>query len=106
MPNLIVRSATPVPQPSRVSRAVREQHEMYEGFIKQIGSEVGELETAADEQVCSLKVRLRRASTRIGTQIQIWDADGKVYFSTTTAKRRGRPRNKANASSPSSDRIN
>ena len=95
MPKLTVKTAAQVPQPSRVSRAVREQQEQYEGFIKQIGSDVGELELAAGEQVRALKVRLRRASTRLGSQIDIWDADGKVYFATSGPKRRGRPRKQA-----------
>ena len=93
MPTMTVRSAAEVPQPSRVSRAVREQQEVYEGFIRQIGENVGELTPSAGEQVRALKVRLRRASTRLGVQIEIWDANGKVYFVVRTqARRRGRPR--------------
>lgn len=95
MPTLTVKKAADVPQPSRMDRAVREQHEMYEGFIKQIGADVGELELAPGEQVRAMKVRLRRASTRLGSQIDIWDADGKVYFATSGPKRRGRPRKQA-----------
>ena len=95
MPKLTVRAATQVPAPSHTSRAVREQQELYEGFIKQIGANVGELELAAGEEIRSLKVRLRRASTRLGSAIQIWDADGRVYFSAAGAKRRGRPRKQA-----------
>jgi hypothetical protein len=90
MPTMTVRSAAQVPQPSRVSRAVREQQELYEGFIKQIGDDVGELDPAAGEQVRALKVR---ASTRLGVQIEIWDANDKVYFAVrSTPRRRGRPR--------------
>ena len=95
MPRLTVRTAAQVTQPSRVSRAVREQQEMYEGFIKQIGSDVGELEPAAGEQVRALKVRIRPASTRLGTQIDLWDADGKIYFATSVPKRGRRPRKQA-----------
>jgi hypothetical protein len=92
MPTMTVRTAAQVPQPSRVSRAVREQQELYEGFIKQIGENVGELEPAPGEQIRALKVRLRRASTRLGIQIDIWDAKEHVYFAIKTARRRGRPR--------------
>ena len=93
MPTMTVRSAAQVPQPSRVSRAVREQQELYEGFIKQIGDDVGELNPGAGEQIRALKVRLRRASTRLGVQIEIWDANDKVYFAVrSTPRRRGRPR--------------
>src|SRR5688572_24159125 len=95
MPTMTVRSATQVPQPSRVSRAVREQQELYEGFIKQIGDNVGELEPASGEQIRALKVRLRRASTRLGTQIEIWDANNRVYFAVRAPRRRGRPRKQA-----------
>jgi hypothetical protein len=93
MPTMTVRSADQVPQPSRVSRAVREQQELYEGFIKQIGEDVGELEPTPGEVIRALKVRLRRASTRLGVQIEIWDAEGNVYFAVRQQKRgRGRPR--------------
>jgi hypothetical protein len=89
MPRLAVRKATEVPTPSRVSRAVREQQEIYEGFIREINSNVGELELRTDEQPRSVKVRLRRAATRLGRELEIWDANGKVYFKATT--KRGRP---------------
>jgi hypothetical protein len=90
MPTLHKRKLSEVPKPSRVSRAIREAQEMYEGFIKSIGSDVGELELGRDEGIRAIKVRLRRAATRLGTEVQIWDSDGKVYFSRT--QRRGRPR--------------
>jgi hypothetical protein len=92
---MTVRSAAQVPQPSRVSRAVREQQELYEGFIRQIGENVGELDPAPGEQIRALKVRLRRASTRLGIQIDIWDAKEKVYFALKQQRRRGRPRKNA-----------
>ncbi len=96
MPTMTIRTATQVPQPSRVSRAVREQQELYEGFIKQIGENVGELEPSSGEQIRALKVRLRRASTRLGVQIEIWDANNRVYFAArAAARRRGRPRKQA-----------
>ena len=95
MPTMTVRTATQVPQPSRVSRAVREQQELYEGFIKQIGENVGELEPSGGEQIRALKVRLRRASTRLGVQIEIWDANNRVFFAVRAARRRGRPRKQA-----------
>ena len=95
MPKMTVRSASQVPQPSRASRAVREQQELYEGFIKQIGANVGELEPASGEAIRSLKVRLRRASTRLATQLEIWDVNDRVYFTVKTARRRGRPRKQA-----------
>ena len=60
------------------------------GFVNAIGAEVGELELAAGEAVRTIKVRIRRAATRLGTDLQIWDSDGKVYFSRT--QHRGRPR--------------
>jgi hypothetical protein len=40
--------------------------------------------------VRSVKVRLRRASSRLNVDLDIWDADGHVYFRRVT--RRGRPR--------------
>jgi hypothetical protein len=90
MPGFQVRKAAEVPQPSRVSRAVREQQQAYEEFITSAGTDVGELELGPEENVRATKVRLTRAATRLGTQVQVWDANGKVYFSRTA--RRGRPK--------------
>ena len=96
MPKLEVRKASEVPSPSRSSRVVQEQQRLYEGFIQQVGSDVGELDLSPGEQVRGVKVRLRRASTRIGASIEIWDVEGKVYFRAENQRRRGRPR-KTNA---------
>src|SRR5678816_1815579 len=90
MPIFHKRKLSEVPKASRTSRAIREKQELYEGFINAIGAEVGELELAEGEAVRATKVRIRRAATRLGTDIQIWDSDGKVYFSRT--QHRGRPR--------------
>ena len=90
MPRLEVRKPSEVPSPSRSSRAVQEQQRLYEAFIRDVDGNVGELQPSAGEQLRSIKVRLRRAATRVGSEIEIWDADGKVYFK--TAARRGRPR--------------
>jgi hypothetical protein len=62
----------------------------YEGFIQSINGDVGELELSPDEQVRSVKVRLRRAATRLGHEVEMWDAEGRVYF--RVASKRGRPR--------------
>jgi len=92
MPKLEVRKASEVPSPSRSSRVVQELQRLYEGFIREVGSDVGELALSPGEQVRGVKVRLRRASTRVGSQIEIWDVDGKVSFRTESQRRRGRPR--------------
>ena len=73
---------------------MREQQQIYEDFIKSAGTDVGELELGQAENMRATKVRRTRAATRLGTQVQIWDSNGKVYFSRTA--RRGRPK-KANA---------
>ena len=90
MPIFTKRLAAEVPQPSRVSRSVRERQQIYEDFIQSAGTDVGELQLSPDEDIRPTKVRLTRAATRLGTQVQVWDANGKVYFSRTA--RRGRPR--------------
>ena len=90
MPTFHKRTAAEVPQPSRVSRAVREQQQIYDDFIKSAGIDVGELELGPDETIRAIKVRLTRAATRLGTQVQVWDANGRVYFSRTA--KRGRPK--------------
>ena len=92
MATFTVRRIAEVPQPSRVSRAVREQQLEYERFIDAIDNEVvGELELCVGETIRTVKVRLRRASTRLALKIEVWDADGKVYFSKRPPGR-GRPR--------------
>jgi hypothetical protein len=88
LPKFEVRKPTDVPVPSRASRAIREQQQQYEEFIRNIDGNVGELELMPNEQIRGVKVRLRRAATRLGTEIEIWDADGRVYFRTATARRR------------------
>ena len=80
MPGFQVRTAAEVPQPNHLSRAVREQQQAYEEFITSAGSDVGELELGPDENMRATKVRLTRAATQLGTQVQVWDADGKIYF--------------------------
>ena len=64
---------------------------MYEDFIGQLDGNVGELELVPDEQIRGVKVRLRRAATRMNKPVEIWDANGKVYFKAEGARRRGRP---------------
>jgi hypothetical protein len=94
MPRLIVKKATDVPLPSRASRAVRELQQKYDEFVRGVElNEAGELELDLGDNIRSVKVRLRRASSRLGLDIDIWDANGKVYFRRVT--RRGRQRRPA-----------
>jgi hypothetical protein len=91
MPVLYVRKPAEAPLPSRSSRAVREQQQKYDEFVRRIEvSDVGDLELDPNENVRSVKVRLRRASSRLGIDLDIWDVNGHVYFRRMT--RRGRPR--------------
>lgn len=92
MPTMTVRQAADVPQPSRMSPAVRAQQVLYEDFIKEIGDEIGDLELTPDEGMRPVKVRLRRASNRLGLPIEVWDANGHVYFQHRAKRGRGRPR--------------
>ena len=91
MPKLHVRKPGDVPPPSRASRAVREQQQKFDDFVRGIDvTDVGDLELDSGENVRSVKVRLRRASSRLGVDLDIWDSNGHVYFRRVT--RRGRPR--------------
>jgi hypothetical protein len=90
MPKLSVRSSNEVPQPSTASKAVQEARRQYEGYIRVVGTNVGELEILPEEQVRSVKVRLRRAAKRIGSELDIWDINDRVYF--RVRPKRGRPR--------------
>jgi len=93
MPKMTVRSVSDVPAPVRSAKAVREAQVQYEEYVRAIDSDVGELELSPDEQPRSVKVRLRRAATRLGRDIEIWDANGRIYF--RVASKRGRPRKTA-----------
>ena len=93
MPTMTVRKASDVPAPQRGTKATREAQRQYEEFIQAISSDVGELEMDTGENPRGVKVRLRRAATRLGREIETWDADGRVYFRLAT--RRGRPRKAA-----------
>jgi hypothetical protein len=94
MPQLHIRKPSEAPPPSRSSKAVREQQQRYDDFIRSIdATDVGDLDLDPSENVRSVKVRLRRASSRLNTDIDIWDVDGHVYFRKVT--RRGRPRKQA-----------
>ena len=96
MPKLSIRKPGEVPAPIRTSKAIQEQQKLYEGFIAQATGSVGELVLDIDEAIRSVKTRLRRAATRIGRKLDIWDSDGKVYFQAEASRpRRGRPRKTA-----------
>ena len=91
MPKLELKKASEVPAPTRASRAVREQQRAYDEFVRSVDvGGAGELQLERGETIRAVKVRLRRASTRVGTDLDIWDANGKVYFRRLV--RRGRPR--------------
>jgi hypothetical protein len=90
MPTFHARKAEEVPSPRRSPKAVQEAQLQYESFIQTVDGNVGELELAPEEQARGVKLRLRRAATRLGREIDIWDANGHVYFRLAT--KRGRPR--------------
>lgn len=70
---------------------MREQQQRYDDFVRTIDtSDVGDLELEASENLRSVKVRLRRASSRLGLDIDIWDTNGHVYFRRVTRRRRPR----------------
>ena len=90
MPQLTIRDTADVPRPSKASRAVREQQAMYENFLRQLDDNVGELELEADEAIRSVKVRLRRAAVRLSMELDVWDANGRVYFKSRQRRTRAR----------------
>ena len=93
MPSMTIRSASEAPLPNRATKAVREVQLQYEEYVQAINSDVGELELSPDELPRSVKVRLRRAATRLGREIDIWDANGRIYF--RVSAKRGRPKKSA-----------
>ena len=89
MPNLTLRKSDEVPNQKKGTSA---QQALYEGFIKQIADNVGELQLGQDERIRSVKVSLRLASKRLSTDLEIWDVDGRVYFRRQSQRRPGRRR--------------
>jgi hypothetical protein len=98
MPKLNLRTAAEAPKPRRVARPAQEQQRLYESYIRSIGENVGELHLAPDEEIRSVKARLSRAASRLGTRIERWDADGKVYFRAWSPRRTRASATRAGAS--------
>ncbi len=93
---MMVRKPEDVPAAQKTAKAVLQQQQMYEGFITEAKGQVGELTLEAGEALRSIKVKLRRAATRAGAKLDIWDVDGKVYFQAEAPSiRRGRLRKTA-----------
>jgi hypothetical protein len=91
MPMLQVRTPGEVPMPSRAPRAVRERQQEYDNFIRSVdGTDVGDLEMQPGEDLRSVKILLRRASTRLNINIEMWDVSGHVYFRRSARRRRAR----------------
>ena len=90
MPKMTVRSAAEAPAPLMGTKATREAQHQYEEFIQAINSDVGELHLATGEQTRGVKTKLRRAATRLGREIEVWDANGLVYFRVVSKRRRPR----------------
>lgn len=96
MPLLVVRKLADVPAPVHTARAVLEQQLLYESFLKEATGNVGELTLEDGDSIRSVKTRLTRTATRTGQKLDIWDADGKVYFQADAPSApRGRPRKTA-----------
>ena len=53
---------------------------------------MGELEPSEGETLRTIKLRVRRAATRLALELEIWDADDEVYFKTVTRRGRRQPR--------------
>jgi hypothetical protein len=85
VPRFNVRNLDDVPRPSLSVQATEERQRAYEDFILQADGKVGELALERGEVRRAVKVRLRRAASRVGRSLEIWDADGRVYFSAPAA---------------------
>src|SRR5579872_3023666 len=96
MPTFTARKSTDVPAASRTSSAARKQQALYESFIRDVpGDSVGELELSEGETARGIRTRLRRASSRLGRTIEVWDAEGIVYFQAAAPKRRSTRQSKS-----------
>jgi hypothetical protein len=80
VPRFTVRDLLEVPRPSRSAQALVERQRAYDQFIRQANGGVGELALERGEVRRAVKVRLRRAAARVGASLEIWDANGCVYF--------------------------
>ena len=90
MPSLTVRNIQDVPRPNRSPKAIRDAQLQYDQYVQAVNTDVGELIPDEGENIRGIKVRLRRAATRLAKELAIWDANGKVYFKVEA--KRGRPR--------------
>lgn len=78
---LHIRRVGDVPPPLRGSFEARRAQQIYDGFVKEVDRDhVGELTIVGEETIRSVKVRLRRASTRLGRPVEIWDQGERVFF--------------------------
>ena len=92
MPEFLRRKPDEVnPPPARVSPKAQEQKALFERFIREVGSDVGELHLAQGENARGVRARLSRAATRLGVKLDIWSGEeGRVYFRLAVPRERRR----------------
>ena len=68
--------------------AVQNRMRQFESYASEVAAgEVGVLEPEHAETTRSLAMRMSRAATRLGREIETWSADGKLYFKVEGAKK-------------------
>ncbi len=68
--------------------AMQSRMRQFESYATDVGAgEVGVLEPENTETTRALAMRLSRAATRLGCEIESWPSDGKLYFRVESAKK-------------------
>lgn len=88
MPQFAVRNPNEVPQYNYAPREIQMLQREYDAFIRAVASstDIGELHLEGDENMRSVKVRLRRSAARLREKLEIWDKNGLIYFRVVSKK--------------------
>ena len=90
MPRLTIRRPDEVLIPLIKDKSSAELRADFEQLIRDADGGVGELRLSSADRVRSLRVRLSQAARRLGTSLEIWESDGRLYFRRELKRRRRR----------------
>ena len=80
MPRLNIRRPDEVLVPVIKDKSSAELRADFEQLIRDADGGVGELRLTSGDKARSLRVRLSQAARRLGTSLEIWESDGRLYF--------------------------
>ena len=89
MPTLDILATEVAPVPSKGTNAEQEARSAYEGFIWRINEmddKVGKLTLEGGERLGSVRMRLSHAARRLNKGLEVWQANGNLYFKVVERK--------------------